>query len=206
MKDFILRGVTTFMWGVVLSGMLGILNVVQDCTSFDINRSFGVTAYADEKKSVVDYAFYIVTEDKTYLSTKNGNLVVWKDSASAMPAANVKIIKSNGTKTDSFDPADEVTKGKWIDKGTLETGDIVEITAKQKWSNYNSHLNLSIAPADTIKLLVNSTGNLEILSTGTGTAQVTYNVNTITPDDPTANPDFTVLIPTAYQLSDQQKV
>ena len=41
--------------------------------------------------------------------------------------------------------------------------------------------------------------------TGTGKAQVTYNVNTATPDDPTANPDFTVLIPTEYQLSDKQK-
>lgn len=37
---------------------------------------------------------------------------------------------------------------------------------------------------------------------GQGKAQVTYNVNAITPDDPTANPDFTVLIPTVYQLSD----
>ncbi|MCH1976476.1 hypothetical protein MCG01_05035 [Enterococcus hirae] len=37
---------------------------------------------------------------------------------------------------------------------------------------------------------------------GTGKAQVTYNVNTITPDDPTANPDFTVLIPSVYQLTD----
>ncbi|MCH1976460.1 hypothetical protein MCG01_04840 [Enterococcus hirae] len=36
---------------------------------------------------------------------------------------------------------------------------------------------------------------------GTGKAQVTYNVNTITPDDPTANPDFTVLI-SVYQLTD----
>ncbi|EGP4895215.1 hypothetical protein FI615_002760 [Enterococcus faecium] len=42
--------------------------------------------------------------------------------------------------------------------------------------------------------------------TGTGKAQVTYNVNTAGPDDPTANPDFAVLIPTEYQLSDKQKV
>jgi len=41
---------------------------------------------------------------------------------------------------------------------------------------------------------------------GKGQAQVTYNVNTANPDDPTANPDFTVLIPTEYQLSNKQKV
>ncbi|MEY8500406.1 hypothetical protein [Enterococcus avium] len=41
---------------------------------------------------------------------------------------------------------------------------------------------------------------------GTGQAQVTYNVNTIVPDDPTANPDFTVLIPTEYKLSDSKKM
>ena len=37
---------------------------------------------------------------------------------------------------------------------------------------------------------------------GQGQAQVTYNVNQINPDDPTANPDFTVLIPSVYQLTD----
>jgi len=208
MKKFSVIGVTTLMGLVALGGMSGIENAVQDRTLFDINRTFGVTAYADDiKKNVVDYAFYIVTGDKTYLSTKNGNLVVWKDSDSANPAANVKIIKSNGTMIDSFDPSDEATKGKWVEKGTLETGDIVEITAKQKWSDYHSLLlSLSIAPADTIKLLVNSTGNLEILSTGQGQAQVTYNVNAMTPDDPTSNPEYTVVIPTEYKLSDTQKL
>ncbi|WP_165007688.1 MULTISPECIES: hypothetical protein [unclassified Enterococcus] len=41
---------------------------------------------------------------------------------------------------------------------------------------------------------------------GTGTAQVTYNVNTMTPDDPTSNPEYTVLIPLKYELTDAQKV
>ncbi|EPM7560384.1 hypothetical protein ACTPL8_002820 [Enterococcus faecium] len=39
--------------------------------------------------------------------------------------------------------------------------------------------------------------------TGHGQAQVTYNVNTATPDDPTSNPDYAVLIPTQYELSDK---
>lgn len=36
-----------------------------------------------------------------------------------------------------------------------------------------------------------------------GQAQIMYNANQIDPDDPTANPDFTVLIPSIYQLSDR---
>lgn len=39
----------------------------------------------------------------------------------------------------------------------------------------------------------------------TGSAKVTYNVNQITPDDPTDNPDFAVLIPTVYKLTDDNK-
>lgn len=38
---------------------------------------------------------------------------------------------------------------------------------------------------------------------GHGQAQVTYNVNTATPDDPTSNPDYAVLIPNQYELSDR---
>jgi len=41
---------------------------------------------------------------------------------------------------------------------------------------------------------------------GTGNAQVTYNVNAMTPDDPTSNPEYTVVIPTEYKLSDTQKL
>ncbi|UYT12323.1 hypothetical protein [Lactococcus garvieae] len=40
-------------------------------------------------------------------------------------------------------------------------------------------------------------------SGGAGTAQITYNVNKMEPTDPTSNPDFAVLIPSAYNLADQ---
>ncbi|EPM7560442.1 hypothetical protein ACTPL8_002883, partial [Enterococcus faecium] len=161
-----------------------------------------LTVYADTQ--VESYAFYIVTADKTYISTKEGQLVFWKSNANATPAADVTITKSNGTKLGPFDPASEEQTGQWIKKGELETGDTIEIVAKQDWKNYTTPpLSLSLTTGNKIKLGVNSTGSVEILSTGVGQAQVTYNVNTATPDDPTSNPDYAVLIPTQYELSDK---
>lgn len=192
----------TIITGALLIAMIGFneVNILPTFLSENI-------VHANTKVAVNNYDFYVTTGDGTFLSTKDGQLVVWKTNANATPAADVTITKSNGTKLGPFDPASEKQTGKWINKGELETGDTVEIVAKQDWKNYRTPpLSLSITTGNKIKLGVNSTGSLEIVSTGVGQAQVTYNVNTADPDDPTANPDFTVLIPTEYQLSNKQKV
>ncbi|EPM7560373.1 hypothetical protein ACTPL8_002807, partial [Enterococcus faecium] len=167
--------------GALVISMIG-LNEVNTLPSF-LSENI---VHADTKVAVKEYDFYIITADKTYISTKEGQLVFWKSNANATPAADVTITKSNGTKLGPFDPASEEQTGQWIKKGELETGDTIEIVAKQDWKNYTTPpLSLSLTTGNKIKLGVNSTGSVEILSTGVGQAQVTYNVNTATPDDPT---------------------
>jgi len=75
--------------------------------------------HADTKVVVKNYAFYVKTGDETFLSTKDGQLVVWKTNVNATPAADVTITKSNGTKLATFDPASEQQTGDWIKKGEL---------------------------------------------------------------------------------------
>ncbi|EMF0116115.1 hypothetical protein OUS11_002763, partial [Enterococcus hirae] len=150
-------------------------------------KKYTSTVNTTTKKSVKDYAFYIVTEDQTYLSTKNGKLVVWKDFTTAAPSATVTIIKSNGDRI-SFDPSDETTIGTWVGKASLETGDLIQINAKQKWDNYRtSPLALSLANMESVCLEVNETGNLQKLTgtsvklndltKATGNYMITYSYN-----------------------------
>lgn len=116
------------------------------------------------KNAVNNYAFYMVTGDETYLSTKYGNLVVWKEKNAAAPAADVTITKADGTKMPTFDPASEQTLGKWVEKGKLEIGDTIEITAKQNWRNYSDStpLKVNLTDKQTKRLVVTETGALEV--------------------------------------------
>ena len=117
-----------------------------------------------------------ITENKQ--TEKNGKLTVKVLPIKEVDGSTPEIIPENGGVYD--EAAGIIT---W--SGLNDTISEVSYTWQGK-NSFSGTVKVPISPADR-----------------TGQAQVTYNVNT---DDPTANPDFTVLIPTEYQLSNKQKV
>ncbi len=166
----------------------------------------GETVYADTTV-LVPRVFTISDSDSiSYISFREGKIAFYveNDRNKNRPGVNVTIRKANGNIEGPFNPNTLTTFRNYVPQGSvLEAGDKIIFNFLEDfpkvWEGSFTHTK------GVVLLEVQNDGTLA-MGTGTGTAQVTYNVNTITPDDPTANPDFTVLIPTAYQLSDQQKV
>ncbi|EME7159953.1 hypothetical protein O5W32_002566, partial [Enterococcus faecium] len=157
--------------------------------------------YADTLAIVNSMRFIDANNNYIYIGTKG--LMGSKD----LGVVEKKIDSTSGK---TMCPRDSTT---WV-YCTLSAGNIfyftpnVDMNFDTTISDSNYKGNKSLIAGTTYAFIVNTDGSISELieGQGQGQAQVTYNVNTADPADPTANPDFTVLIPTEYQLSNKQKV
>jgi len=163
--------------------------------------------HADVKTLVVDDAITLQSPTGNQIATSGtSHKLCFKIKDAGKQDADITIIKADGSRTDIDQRPIAVGQYFTYVGPELVTGDRIKITANVELNNYGKGSVDKINVGETILLEVDQQGKLVKLSTGAGQAQVTYNVNTANPDDPTANPDFTVLIPTEYQLSNKQKV
>ncbi|EPM7560387.1 hypothetical protein ACTPL8_002823 [Enterococcus faecium] len=125
---------------------------------------------------------------------------------------SAKWIKNDGTIFEAdLTKLDENNYHRWDSQIVPLSGDVVELTFLQNGTMenlapYSGVMNFEAGKTYMFK--INEDGSVTGFQKdqGQGQVQVTYNVNTITPDDPTSNPDYAVLIPTQYELSDKSPV
>ncbi|EGP5602577.1 hypothetical protein HQ955_12415 [Enterococcus faecium] len=197
----------TIITGALLIAMIGFneVNILPTFLSEHI-------VHADTK--IVEDSYFTISNSNSdvYISFREGKLALYatNKNVNSVPGAQITILKENtGRMEGPFNPNTLTIYSKYITQGTnLEVGDKIFIRFLEAFPNcWTGNGNARAKKGETQLYEVKADGALKKLNIdGAGQAQVTYNVNTADPDDPTANPDFTVLIPTKYQLSNKQKV
>lgn len=142
---------------------------------------------------------YIYTDGR--LTANFGSVEGYLESA--------KWIKNDGTIFEAdLTKLDDAHHYRWDSQIVPLSGDVVELTFLQNGTMenlkpYSGVMNFEAGKTYMFK--INEDGSVTGFQKdqGQGQAQVTYNVNTATPSDPTNNPDYAVLIPTQYELSDK---
>lgn len=188
--------------------MMGIFTVGQIINTFSL-ALIENTVYADTTPIVSD-AFFTISNlnSNAYISFREGKLAIYATDESCHNTPGAKIIiskKSTGATEGPFNPNTLTTYNQYVTQGSLlDVGDQITIDFLEDFPNqWVGGGDNKGKKGESIVYEVQADGKIKKkVQSGQGKAQVIYNVNTITPDDPTANPDFTVLIPSVYQLSD----
>ena len=171
----------------------------------------------------------IVYADDNVVLAKEKTLDIWFNSMDQIYLNEAGLLKFYGSSTRILNSIDSIRVKKngaitnLVDNNKLlefdsplVTGDQFEISIKEGVSDvYNmnrpdNNNRTDLVSGKTYVFTVKNDGIMSIEEThlinGQGQTQVTYNVNAMAPDDPTSNPEYTVVIPTEYKLSDTQKL